>query len=298
VRPGERRPSSTSSRGIRIAFAVPDRSPLFAGMELQIERPELVHAKHHCRVARAGRGLAVGDVVELEHPVLLGFEVGIVTHFEGLDGLKRDAFLAEQDPQALVADVVEHPLSHQKLRQLRQRPRRERQIMIHRSRQRDLLDLTSLRQRERRWPATRVLRCQRVEPIRVEVVDHFPGPVLGRERDPRDRRNVHPLRRPQHDLRPPPPHDRPRTAPHDRQQLAALVVRQIPHLHPFSHTNESARTRPPSGGRDPSDVAGHGTGNHVREPAPSVAIKAAPPRLMTSHGRVRLPARSPRATRS
>jgi hypothetical protein len=34
----------------------------------------------------------------------------------------EDALLVGQDPQALVADVVDHPLSHQELRQLRQAP--------------------------------------------------------------------------------------------------------------------------------------------------------------------------------
>ena len=115
------------------------------------------------------------------------------------------------------------------------RPRRERQVMIARPRQRDLLDLSALRQRERRRATTRVLRGQRVEPVGVEVVDHRPDPVLGRERDLRDRRHVHPLRGPQHDLGSPPPHHRPRPSPHDRQQLPALVVAQVPNLHTFSH---------------------------------------------------------------
>ena len=35
--------------------------------------------------------------------------------------LKGDALLAEQDPQALVADVVDHPLSDQELSQLADR---------------------------------------------------------------------------------------------------------------------------------------------------------------------------------
>ncbi len=65
-----------------------------------------------------GGGLAVGDAVELKHSVLLGFVVGVVAHLERLDHLKRDAFLTEQNPQAFVADVVDHPLSHQELGQL------------------------------------------------------------------------------------------------------------------------------------------------------------------------------------
>jgi hypothetical protein len=96
------------------------------------QRPELVHADHHRRIVRARLGGAVGDRVQLEDPVLLRFEVGVVADLERLDHLKRDAFLAEHGPQALVADVVDHPLSHQELGQLRQRPRRERQIVIGR----------------------------------------------------------------------------------------------------------------------------------------------------------------------
>ena len=32
-----------------------------------------------------------------------------------VQALKADALLAEQDPQALVADVIDHPLGHQEL---------------------------------------------------------------------------------------------------------------------------------------------------------------------------------------
>jgi hypothetical protein len=41
---------------------------------------------------------------------------------EGSAALKGDALLAEHGAQALVADVVDHPLSHQELRQLGQAP--------------------------------------------------------------------------------------------------------------------------------------------------------------------------------
>jgi hypothetical protein len=51
----------------------------------------------------------------------------------------------------------------------------------------------------------------------------------------RRRRDVNPLRRPQHDLRPPPAHHRPRPSSDDRQQPTALIVRQVTHLHPFNH---------------------------------------------------------------
>jgi hypothetical protein len=124
--------------------------------------------------------------------------------FEGLDHLKQHALLSEQSPKALMADVVDHPLSDQELSELAERPGRERETMILRTRQGDLLDLLTLGQRELRRTTTGVLRCQRVEPVSVEVVDHLPDTVLGGERDPGDRRDVHRLGGPQHDLRPPP----------------------------------------------------------------------------------------------
>src|SRR4029453_3595489 len=114
------------------------------------------------------------------------------------------------------------------------------------------LDLPSLRQRERRWSTTRILRRQRIEPVVVEVVDHRPDPILRRERDLRDRRHVHPLRRPQHDLGPPPPHHRPRPAPHDRQQLAALIIRQITHPRPPPPPANDNSLRPPQFVRPPT----------------------------------------------
>jgi len=60
--------------------------------------------------------------------------------------LKGDALGAEQDPQALVADVVDHPLGHQEVGQLGQAPGGKRQVMLDRLRFRDLLDLAALRQ--------------------------------------------------------------------------------------------------------------------------------------------------------
>ena len=63
----------------------------------------------------------------------------------GLYPLKADALLAEQRAQSLVADVVDHPLSHQELRQLRQAPSGKRQIMLGRPGLGDLLDLPPLR---------------------------------------------------------------------------------------------------------------------------------------------------------
>jgi len=53
--------------------------------------------------------------------------------------LKRDALLAEYEAQAFVADVVDHPLSHQELGQLGQAPGRKGQVVVDRTAQGDLL---------------------------------------------------------------------------------------------------------------------------------------------------------------
>ena len=97
------------------------------------------------------------------------------------------------------------------------------------------LDPTALRQRERRRPPARIPRIERLEPIRVEVVDHRPHPVLGRERHLRDRRHVHTLRRKQHHLRPAPRHHRPRRPPHNPQQPVPFLVRDLANSHSLSH---------------------------------------------------------------
>ena len=75
----------------------------------------------------SGFAMAVGDGVQLEDPVLLGLEVGVVGCLPGLHRLKGHALLAEQHAQALMADVVDHPLGDQELGQLGQTPGRKRQ---------------------------------------------------------------------------------------------------------------------------------------------------------------------------
>jgi hypothetical protein len=59
----------------------------------------------------------------------------------------------------------------------------------------DLLDLPSLRQRERRRPAAPVLGIQRIEPVGIEVPDHIPDPVFAGEGDLGDPSYVHALSR-------------------------------------------------------------------------------------------------------
>jgi hypothetical protein len=140
--------------------------------------------------------------------VLLGLIARVVGLLEGLDHLKGDAFLAEQVPQALMADVVDHPLSHQELGQLGQAPRRERQPVVLRAGQGDLLDLLALGQRERRRAPSGIARVQRLEAVGVEVVDHVSHPVWARESHRGDLLDVHALSRQQHHLGPTPRHDR------------------------------------------------------------------------------------------
>ena len=118
VRPVVGRPPAATPRLIDIAWPGRDRCPLAAGMRLQVQWPELVDADDHRRIIIARLHMAIRDRVELEDPVLLRFEVRIVGLFERLDHLKRHALLTEQNPKALMADVVDHPLSDQELSQL------------------------------------------------------------------------------------------------------------------------------------------------------------------------------------
>ncbi len=153
-----------------------------------------------------------------------------------------------------MADVVDHPLSHHELSQFRQRPRRERQIMIGRPRQATFLisrrcgsvnvggrPPAYFGASESHPSALKLWITYRTRSSEVNALFAIAGTSI---------RCV--------STRPPPAHHRARTPPHDRQQLAALVVGQIPNLHPFSHA-PSLRDHAPSGGRDTTNVPGHGT---------------------------------------
>jgi hypothetical protein len=169
------------------------KGPLPARVRLEVKRPELIDADNHMGVARLGIDGAVHQAVQVQDPVLLGREVRIAGLLPGLDHLQGHALLAEQEPQALVADVVDHPLSDQELGQLRQRPGRERQVMVDGPGQGDLLDLAPLGQGEGRRTATAVARIQGVEPVQVEVVQHLADPVGAGEGDLSDLADVHAL---------------------------------------------------------------------------------------------------------
>jgi hypothetical protein len=72
--------------------------------------------------------------------------------------LKGDAFLAEQHAQALVANVVGHPLDDQELGQLRQASGGKRQVVVAGPDFGDLLDLPPLDQGELRLAAALIPR--------------------------------------------------------------------------------------------------------------------------------------------
>jgi hypothetical protein len=101
---------------------------------LEVEGPELVVADDDLGITLVGLGFPVGDVVELENPVPLHLEVGVVGLLPGLYGLKGDTLLAEKRPESLMADVVDHPLSHKVLGQLRERPGGKGLVVVGRPR--------------------------------------------------------------------------------------------------------------------------------------------------------------------
>jgi hypothetical protein len=131
---------------------------------LEVQRPELVHAEDDLWLAGPGDDLMAGDRIQVLGPGLVDRVVRIGGGLPGFQPLKGDAFLAEQRPQALVADVVDHPLSHQELAQLVQAPGGKRQAMLSRPGRGDLLDLPPLRKGELRRPAAFVLGYSELNP--------------------------------------------------------------------------------------------------------------------------------------
>jgi hypothetical protein len=138
--------------------------------------------------------------------------------------LKGDAFRVEQLAQTLVADVLYHLLLDQVLSELGQAPRREREVVVSRARERDPLDLGALGLGVLGRAPTAIAGIERVEAVSVEVADHVTHTVSAREGDPGDLGGVHALGGEQDHLRPAPGHDRARAAAHRSQQPVALLV--------------------------------------------------------------------------
>jgi hypothetical protein len=95
--------------------------------------------------------------------------MGVFGGFPGFQPLKGDAFLAEQDPQALVADVVDHPLGHQEVGQLGQAPGGKRQVMLYWLGLGDLLDLPPLAEGELRRAAALVFGYSELNPSALKL---------------------------------------------------------------------------------------------------------------------------------
>src|SRR5580704_19253580 len=105
ARVGRAHPPPRRAAGLLVLAA--DRRPLPPGPGLQVEGPEFINAKHDLRVAVLRGDLAVGDRVQVLYPRLLLRIARVFGGLPGFQALKGNALLAEQDPQALVADVVD-----------------------------------------------------------------------------------------------------------------------------------------------------------------------------------------------
>jgi hypothetical protein len=139
----------------------------------------------------------------------------------------------------------------------------------------DLLDLLALGQRELGWSATGVLRGQGVEPVGVEVVDHFTYPVLRGEGDGGDLGHVHSLGRPQHHLGSSSSHHRSGPASDDREEFVPLDVGDLPDTHSFGHVPCCATSGLEWWTR-PGNVAGHGTSTVGSRPRAGPRVRVTP----------------------
>jgi hypothetical protein len=83
--------------------------------------------------------------------------------------LKGDTLLTEKRPESLVADVLNHPLSHQVVGQLGERPGREGLAVIGRMAESDLLDLGPLGGAELGRPAPAYLGAKESKPSRLKL---------------------------------------------------------------------------------------------------------------------------------
>jgi len=206
--------------------------------------PNWIEADDH-RLAPLGGG------VEGQDAVALGGEVGVVGALPGPHRLKADTLGCQQLPQPLVGDVRDHPLGDQVVGQLGQAPGGERQVEGEGVGERDLLDLSPLRQGEGRRATAAVTRVERLEAVAVEVVDQLAHRVGVGEDDLADARRALALGGQQHDLCSPPGDHRTRGAAHDAQQPVALLIADLAqrhpgrHLRPLSPTGFEARVRRP-----------------------------------------------------
>jgi hypothetical protein len=108
----------------------------------------------------------------------------------------------------------------------------------------DLLDLAPLGQGEHLGPTAPVLGVERLEAVRLEVVDHVPDPVLAGERHLGDLRHEHALRGQQHHPGSPPGHHRPGAPADDPQQALSLVVIDLADAYSFCPPDSLANTAP------------------------------------------------------
>ena len=148
---------------------------------LEVQGAELVEAEHAAALGRMG--------VEVEHPVLLGLEVGVGRGLPGLVVHEADAMVTEDAPQLAGADG-RHDLRGEEVgAQLRQAPGTEGLTGLGRAGEGHLHDRRALRLIDPDRSAPALARVQRREAPLVEGVDelrHVRRAGAVQQRDPRD----------------------------------------------------------------------------------------------------------------
>ena len=151
--------------------------PLPAGAGLQVQRPELIHAEDHSGSPGPGttsrRRWHTGARPGPFHRV-----IRVLRGLPRLQALTGDALLAEQDPQALMADAAGPPPQRPGTPPAPAASTPKTAGHAHQALTGRLLDLPPRGQGELRQQAPGTRGTPRAEPISAEPADHIPDPVL------------------------------------------------------------------------------------------------------------------------
>ncbi len=200
--------------GPRVGRPGPDRvlraTSAVAEPRLKVQGAELIEAEDPCVFRRVG--------VQVEDPVLPGFEVGIERRSPGLVVAEADALVVEDPPQLAAADRWHHPSRDEVRAQLGQAPGGESLTLLDRAGEGQLHDSGGMIGIDPARTAPGPTRAQGCEALPVGGVDELGQMGRARPEFQRDLRHALALERGEQQHRPM-PHRRVPAAPHDLEEV-------------------------------------------------------------------------------